>query len=332
MANIRIPHPWELPERLATPEDIYLNRRQVLRALGLGTLAATLPLPLACSTPPNPDLLARGLAPAVGKKYADRFPAKRNAKYGIGDRKLTPEHDAGGLNNFYEFTTTKHEVWKKALGYPVDPWKVEVSGLVKKPKTLDLDALMKGFPLEERLYRFRCVERWSMQVPWTGYPLRTLLDSLDPLPSATHVRFVCVNDPEHLPGVKESPWYPWPYHEGLRLDEARNDLAFVVVGSYGHPLPMQHGAPLRLAIPWKYGYKGPKSIVKIELMKEQPHTFWNVLERKEYGFYSNVNPKKPHPRWSQEMETDIGTGGRRPTLPYNGYGDQVAGMYTGKEA
>jgi DMSO/TMAO reductase YedYZ molybdopterin-dependent catalytic subunit len=219
---------------------------------------------------------------------------------------------------------------RKPSAIPSIPGKVEVSGLVKKPRTLDLDAVMKGFPLEERLYRFRCVERWSMQVPWTGYPLRSLLDSLDPLPSATHVRFVCVDDPEHLTGAKESPWYPWPYHEGLRLDEARNPLAFVVVGSYGHALPMQHGAPLRLAIPWKYGYKGPKSIVKIEFLKEQPPTFWNVLEPREYGFYSNVNPQKPHPRWSQEIETDIGTGGRRPTLPYNGYGIRWRGCTTAR--
>ena len=333
MANLRIPRSWELPERLATPEDVYLNRRQILRALGLGALAASLPLPLACSTPTDPDLLARGLAPAVGMKYKALFPARRNPKYGIGgDRKETPEKDAGGLNNFYEFTTTKDEVWKKAMGYPVDPWKIEVSGLVKKPKTLDLDALFKGFPLEERLYRFRCVERWSMQVPWTGYPLRSLIDSLEPLSTAKYVRFTCVNDPEHLPGVKESPWYPWPYHEALRLDEARNEMAFVVLGSYGHALPMQHGAPVRLAIPWKYGYKGPKSVVKIEFTKDQPPTFWNVLEPREYGFYSNVNPKKPHPRWSQEIETDIGTGGRRPTLLYNGYEQQVGSMYNGKEA
>ncbi|HEX9942382.1 MAG TPA: protein-methionine-sulfoxide reductase catalytic subunit MsrP [Thermoanaerobaculia bacterium] len=331
MAHIRIPRSWELPDRLATPEDVYLNRRQVLRALGFGALAASLPVPLACSTPTDPELLARGLAPALGKRYANRFPARKNPRYGIGDRRPTPEKDAGGLNNFYEFTTTKDQVWRLALGYPVDPWKIEVAGLVKKPRTLGLDDLVTRFPLEERLYRFRCVERWSMQVPWTGYPLRSLLDFLEPLPSAKYVRFVCVNDPERLPGQKETPWYPWPYFEGLRLDEARNDLAFVVVGSYGHALPMQHGAPLRLAVPWKYGYKGPKSIVKIELTRDQPRTFWNLLQPTEYGFYSNVNPRKPHPRWSQEIETDIGTGGRRPTLLYNGYAEQVGSMYDGKE-
>lgn len=331
MASIHIPRSWELPERLTTPEDVYLNRRQILRAMGLGVLAASLPLPLSCSTPADPELLAHGLAPALGKRYADLFPAKPNPQYGVGDRKVTPEKDAGGINNFYEFTTTKDEVWKLGRGYKVDPWTVEVGGLVKKPRTLDLDALLKGFPLEERLYRFRCVERWAMQVPWTGFPLRTLIDSLEPLSAAQYVRFVCVNDPEHLPGVKGTPWCPWPYHEALRLDEARNPLAFVVVGSYGHALPMQNGAPLRLALPWKYGYKGPKSIVRIELVADRPPTFWNELQPREYGFYSNIDPNKPHLRWSQDLENDLGTGESRPTLLYNGYAQQVGAMYDGKE-
>jgi sulfoxide reductase catalytic subunit YedY len=331
MANLRIPRSWEIPERLATPEDVYLNRREILRAMGLGALSLSLPLAVACSTPTDPELLAHGLAQALGKRYADRFPARRNPGYRVGDREITPEKDAGGINNFYEFTTTKDEVWKLGRGYKVDPWTVEVGGLVKKPRTLDLDALFKGFPLEERLYRFRCVERWSMQVPWTGFPLRALIDALEPHSSARYVRFVCVNDPGHLPGQKESPWYPWPYHEALRMDEARNPLAFVVLGSYGHALPMQNGAPLRLAIPWKYGYKGPKSIVRIEFMAERPPTFWNALEESEYGFYSNVNPKKPHPRWSQEIENDLGTGERRPTRLYNGYAQEVGAMYDGTE-
>jgi sulfoxide reductase catalytic subunit YedY len=331
MASLRIPRPWEMPEKLATPEDVYLNRRQILGALGLGTLSLSLPFTVACSTPTNPELLAHGLAPALGRKYADRFPARRNPAYGVGDRKITPEKDAGGINNFYEFTTTKDEVWKKGIGYKVDPWTVQVAGLAGKPRTLDLDALLKRFPLEERLYRFRCVERWSMQVPWTGFPLRALIDSLAPLSTAKWVRFVCVSDPAHLPGQKETPWYPWPYYEALRMDEARNPLAFVVVGSYGHALPMQNGAPLRLAIPWKYGYKGPKSIVRIEFVADQPSTFWNMLQPDEYGFYSNVDPKHPHPRWSQETENDLGTGERRPTRLYNGYAQQVGAMYDGRE-
>lgn len=331
MPSIHIPRPWQIPERLATPEDVFLNRRQILRALGFGALAAGLPLPLACATPETEAQAARKLAPALGTRHAGRFPAPRNNAFGIGSLKLTPEETAATYNNFYEFTTDKDRVWKLAAGYPVDPWKIEVTGLVKKKLTLDLDDVMTRFPLEERLYRFRCVERWSMQVPWTGFPLAKLIDYLEPLPSAKYVRFGSLED-KSLPGVKESPWYPWPYYEGLRLDEARNPLAFAVVGSYGHAMPMQHGAPMRLAIPWKYGYKGPKSIIRIEFMKDQPKTFWNDLQPAEYGFYSNINPDKPHPRWSQAMEEDIGTGEQRKTLLYNGYGELVGSMYNGREA
>jgi len=332
MAHLRIPRLWEIPERLATPESVFWNRRQVLAALGLGALAAGLPeIARAAPTAPKGDP-AKMLQPAVGARFHERFPARRNPAYGLLGRPLTPEEKAARYNNFYEFTPTKNEVWPLAAGYPVTPWKVEVAGLVGKPRIYDLDALFK-FPLEERLYRHRCVERWAMQVPWTGFPLKALLDQVEPQASAKFVRFVSFSDPEHLPGVKETvAYYPWPYHEGLRLDEARNPLAFLVLGSYGHPLPMQHGAPLRLHCPWKYGYKSAKSIVRIELTAEAPPTFWHALQPAEYGFYSNVNPKKPHPRRSQEIEEDLGTGERRPTLLYNGYGEQVAGMYTGAEA
>ncbi len=319
---------WYLPERLATPEAVFVNRREILAGLGLGALAFSLPQ-LACAATPPP---ASMLAPAVGGRFKERFPAKRNPAFSYGDdRAQTAEEIAGGYNNFYEFTTTKDEVWKLAQGYQVDPWTVDVKGLVKKPFTLDLDALFSRFPLEERLYRHRCVEAWAMQVPWTGFPLRALIDACEPLSTAKYVRFLSFLDRKGLPGQKEASWYRWPYYEALRLDEARNELAFVVVGSYGHPLPMQHGAPLRLAIPWKYGYKSPKSIVEIVLTDELPATFWNDSEPNEYGFFSNVDPKRPHPRWSQATERDIGTGQRRLTLPYNGYSEQVAAMYTGKE-
>lgn len=332
MTAIRIPPAWEIPERLATPESVFLNRRQVIAALGLGALATGLPVGMACAAGPGSGPAPEGmLEPALGKHFADRFPAKRNPAWTIGDRTQTPEEIAGRYNNFYEFTTDKPRVWELAHGYKVDPWKVEVSGLVKKPRTLDLDDIVGRFPLEERLYRFRCVERWSAQVPWTGYPLAKLIDFLEPLPSARYVRFVSFLDKERLPGQRDASWYPWPYFEALRLDEARNEVALVAVGSYGHALPMQHGAPWRLALPWKYGYKGPKSVVRIELTAEQPPTFWNQLEPNEYGFYSNVDPNHPHPRWSQAIEQDIGTGQSRPTLLYNGYGDQVAALYTGKE-
>jgi methionine sulfoxide reductase catalytic subunit len=342
MAHLRIPRSWEIPERLATPEEVFLNRRQVLAGLGIlgmGALAAALPAnaadtadaaeaaPVAAKVDPS-----RMLQPAVGPRFKDRFPARRNPAYGLAGRPLTPEAKAGRYNNFYEYTTTKDAVWELAAGFPVSPWTVEVTGLVAKPRTYDLDDLFRTFPLEERLYRHRCVERWAMQVPWTGFPLKSLLTQVQPLGTARYVRFVSFH-PESLPGVKETAsYYPWPYHEGLRLDEATHPLAFVVLGSYGHPLPMQHGAPLRLHCPWKYGYKSPKSIVRIELTATPPPTFWHALQPVEYGFYSNVNPQKPHPRWSQEVEVDIGTGERRPTLPYNGYGEQVAGMYKGSEA
>ncbi len=331
MSHVRIPPSWSIPERLATPESAYLDRRRLLATLGLGGLA--LGLGSACTFAAERARADRSrlTEPAVGGRFADRFPAPRRPEYGLGDRGLTPEERAASHNNFYEFTTDKGRVWELAQGYSVDPWKVEVAGLVNKPGTLDLADLFNRFPLEERLYRFRCVEAWAMQVPWTGFPLKALIDSFEPLSSARYVRFVSFDDRQGLPGMKSYPWYPWPYFEALRLDEARHELAFVVVGSYGHPLPMQHGAPWRLALPWKYGYKGPKSVVRIELTERRPETFWNRAQPSEYGFFSNVEPHKPHPRWSQATETDIGTGARRPTLPYNGYADEVASLYTGDE-
>lgn len=334
MATIHIPPSWKIPERLATPEQVWLDRRAVLRALGLGTLAMTLPRGFntaegAVAEGPGS---AEMLRPALGTSYADRFPAKRNPAYGLGDdRATTPEAVAAAYNNFYEFTTMKEKVWRLAGGYPVEPWTVKVHGLVKKSVTLGLDDIMTRFPLEERLYRFRCVERWSMQVPWTGFPLRALIDHVEPLGSAKYVRFVTAHDKEHMPGIRKQKWYPWPYAEGLRMDEARHELAFVAVGIYGHGLPMQHGAPWRLALPWKYGYKGPKSVVEIELTRARPKTFWNEAQPEEYGFYSNVEPEKPHPRWSQKWERDIGTGEMRDTLLYNGYAEEVGSLYDGSE-
>jgi sulfoxide reductase catalytic subunit YedY len=336
MANYRQRKAWELPERVATPESVFRNRRRVLAGLawggvGLGGMALGLGGRRAAAATEAPMASEAGMVvPALGKRFADRFPAQRNEAFGLGERTLTPETTAGRYNNFYEFTTDKSGVWELAQGYSVDPWTVRVSGLVQKEKTLGLEEIF-AFPLEERLYRFRCVERWAMQVPWTGFPLRRLIESVQPLSSAKYVRFVCVEDKEGLPGQRTQSWYPWPYFEGLRMDEAMNDLAFVVVGAYGHALPMQHGAPLRLALPWKYGYKGPKSIVAIEFVDRQPETFWHKAVPREYGFYSNINPEKPHLRWSQAMEQDIGTGEERPTLLYNGYAEQVASLYDGSE-
>ncbi len=337
MPAIHVPRPWQLPERLATPEPVFLNRRQVVASLGLGALSMALPWSAGCAergggAAAGGEAAARGQTePALGDRFASLFPAKRNDGYDYGGRPPTPEATAATHNNFYEFTTDKAGVWELARRYPLpEPWTIEVVGLVKKVRTLDLDDLFKIAPLEERLYRFRCVEAWAMQVPWTGYPLRALIDHLEPLGAATHVRFVSWLDQDNLVGQREHTWYPWPYYEALRLDEARHELAFVVLGSYGHALPMQHGAPARLAIPWKYGYKGPKSFVRIEFTDRQPATFWNDLQPREYGFFSNVDPGRPHPRWTQAQETDIGTGEKRPTLLYNGYGE-AAGLYTGQE-
>ncbi len=341
MAHVHIPPPWSI-RNPATPESTFLSRRQVVQALGLGSVALAAPAlasPRAEGEAAGPGgETAEGEAtvvpntqPAV-KRFGDRFPARRNPKFELGESALTPENVSAQFNNFYEFTTTKDKVWELARDYPVDPWKIEVKGLVKQPRTLDLDDIFGRFPLEERLYRFRCVERWAMQVPWTGFPLRALIDYLEPLSSAKYVRFVSLLDKQGLPGQRKQGWYPWPYNEALRLDEARNDLALVVVGSYGHALPMQHGAPLRIACPWKYGYKSPKSIVEIEFTDQRPGTFWNDMQEEEYGFFSNVEPHKPHPRWSQKWEQDIGTGENRDSLLYNGYADLVGSMYTGKES
>ncbi|HMB52457.1 MAG TPA: protein-methionine-sulfoxide reductase catalytic subunit MsrP [Thermoanaerobaculia bacterium] len=327
MPKVHIPPDWRLDERHATPESLYWNRRQAIAALGLAAAGLTVG---GCYPDDSPE---RVLRPALGDRFADRFPAARNAAFTLGDdRAATPEIIAAKMNNFYEFTTDKGAVWELAQRYAdggLPPWRVEVGGLVEKPFTLDLDDLF-AFPLEERLYRFRCVERWAMQVPWTGFPLAALIDRCKPLGKATHVRFVSFLDEERLPGQTEYGHYPWPYFEGLRLDEARHPLAFVVLGVYGHPLPMQHGAPWRLAIPWKYGYKGPKAVVRIELTEGRPETFWHQAQPREYGFFSNVDPGRPHPRWTQQTETDIGTGVMRPTLLYNGYAS-VAEMYEGWE-
>jgi sulfoxide reductase catalytic subunit YedY len=293
---------WELPESAVTPEKFYLNRRQLLAAAGF--------------------LGVEGL-------MADT--AKRNPEF-ADSSKLTPEFAATGYNNFYELHPTDKEK-AKDLGdkFITEPWSFEVSGLVNKPKKYDLDDIRKRMPMEERIYRFRCVETWAMVVPWTGFPISQLIKEVEPKPNAKYLRFVTANRPDQFPGMKMAPFYPWPYHEGLRMDEAMNPLAMFVTGIYGKPLPKQNGAPLRVVTPWKYGYKSIKAIVKIEFTEKEPPTFWNKLQSSEYGFYSNVEPGKPHPRWSQANERLIPTGERQKTLQYNGYEKYVAGMYNGKE-
>ncbi|HZU86205.1 MAG TPA: protein-methionine-sulfoxide reductase catalytic subunit MsrP, partial [Anaerolineaceae bacterium] len=243
---------------------------------------------------------------------------------------LTSYQSITNYNNYYEFTTSKEGVAEMASRLTTSPWTIEVGGLVQKPKTYAIEDLLSRFTQEERIYRLRCVEGWSMVIPWTGFPLAELLKEVEPMTSAKYVSFQTLMRPEEMPGQNNS-LYSWPYLEGLRLDEAYNDLTLIATGLYGKSLPGQSGAPLRLAVPWKYGFKSPKSLVRITLVEDQPPTFWNMLAPQEYGFYSNVNPERSHPRWSQSSERRIGESGRRDTLMFNGYADQVSEMYSGMD-
>jgi sulfoxide reductase catalytic subunit YedY len=310
---IKIPRGWEIPEREATPESVYFNRRTLLKAAGFVGVESLL-----------------GSAVQAARSTDDLYPAKLNPKY-VLDRPVTPEFAATGYNNFYEFTLDKQRVKNLVEGFTIDPWKIKVKGLVNNPKEYDFDDLVRRFPLEERLYRMRCVETWAMAVPWTGFPMAALIKEVDPKPDAKYIRMVTVNRPEEMPGIRSQPHYPWPYFEALRIDEAMNEMTLLVTGIFGKTLPKQNGAPIRLMTPWKYGLKSLKSIVEIEFTKRQPPTLWNRVAGTEYGWYSNVNPGKPHPRWSQAMEKLIPTGEQRPTLMYNGYEKFVASLYNGNE-
>ena len=297
-----------------TPYSQYLSRRDFLRAAGIVTGSALL---AACS----PGVSA-ATEPAV--EMPD-LPAKSDE---LGDPANSYE-DITHYNNYYEFSTDKEGVNPLSQDFKPEPWTVEVDGLVNNPKTYGIEDLLK-FTQEERIYRLRCVEAWSMVIPWTGFPLAGLLKEVEPTSDAKFVRFETVYRPEEMPGQK-SPFYPWPYQEGLRLDEAMHDLTILATGLYGMPMPNPNGAPIRLVVPWKYGFKSIKSIVKIELVAEQPSTLWNTVGPGEYGFYSNVNPDRPHPRWSQASERRIGELARRPTLMFNGYAEEVASLYKGMD-
>ncbi|HKI98872.1 MAG TPA: protein-methionine-sulfoxide reductase catalytic subunit MsrP [bacterium] len=328
MAHIHIKPNWQLPERAATPEHVYLNRRQILAAMGIGAIGATglsglLARTAAAATEPTDvQQTLQGLR-KLNAPRDPQFPLPKG-------RTLTPEKVAAEYNNFYEFGTYK-DIWAKAAALTTEPWSLEVSGLVDHPHTYDVDELLRTMPLQERIYRHRCVEAWSMVVPWVGFPLRELIKKAGPKSGAKFVRMTTFMRPSEAPEQKPGGWFgsrePWPYTEGLTLAEATNELALMGVGIYGHVLPNQHGAPIRLIVPWKYGFKSIKSIVKLELVADEPATFWHTMVPNEYGFQSNVNPKIPHPRWSQAFEKDIGTRERVPTLLYNGYGDYVAGLY-----
>lgn len=304
---------WEIPERLATPESVYLNRREILKASGYsvmgGLAAAALP----------------GTALAQTDATANLYPAPRNGKYTI-ERPITPESITTTYNNFYEFGTQK-DVASAAEALVTRPWQVRIDGMVEKAMTIDIDDLIRRMPLEERLYRHRCVEAWSMTVPWTGFPLASLVEMAKPMSGAKYVRMETFLDPDMASG--QNSFYPWPFVEGLTMAEATNELAFMVTGAYSKPVAKSMGAPLRLHVPWKYGFKSIKSIVKVSFVEEQPLSFWQQIMGREYGFWANVNPEVPHPRWSQARERDITTGELIPTQLFNGYGEYVADLYTG---
>jgi sulfoxide reductase catalytic subunit YedY len=297
-----------------TPETVYLNRRAFMKAVGVTISGVAL---AACGINPS----ASTTTPP-----ADRGSGSQTDE--LGDS-LTSYEDITTYNNYYEFSTGKGQVAALAKNFPTTPWEVQVGGLVHHPKTYGLEDLLK-FPQYERIYRLRCVETWAMVIPWVGFELAELLKQAEPMTSASHVRFVTVYNPEQMPGLKDSS-YPWPYTEGLHLDEAMHPLTLLATGLYGKSLPPQDGAPIRLVVPWKYGFKSIKSIVKIELVEEQPATFWNTINPKEYGYYSNVNPEVDHPRWSQATEQRVGEEGRRPTLLFNGYAGEVSSLYTGMD-
>jgi sulfoxide reductase catalytic subunit YedY len=300
-----------LPSEI-TPKHLYLNRRDFLKAAGLLTGSALL---AACAP------------------RAEAMPSAAPAAPGLTDELGDPANsfeDTTNYNNYYEFSTNKEAVAPLSKDFTTHPWTVEVGGLVGRPKIFAIEDLITLFPQEERIYRLRCVEAWSMVIPWMGFSLASLLNAVEPLSSAKYVRFETVYRPEEMQG-QGSPFYPWPYQEGLRLDEAMNDLAILATGLYGEPLPPQDGAPIRLVVPWKYGFKSIKAIVRIELTEERPNTLWSTVAPNEYGFYANVNPEVDHPRWSQASERRIGELARRATLMFNGYTEQVAHLYEGMD-
>jgi sulfoxide reductase catalytic subunit YedY len=299
-----------------TPESLYRSRRDFLKAAGILSGSALL---AACA----PSATS---APAAAPDTISSFDGQTDE---LGSP-LNSFNDITNYNNYYEFSTTKEAVAPLSADFVSDPWSVEVTGLVSNPKTFGMEDLLKMFPQEDRIYRLRCVEAWSMVIPWRGFPLASLLKVVEPTMDAKYVAFTSLMDPDQFPG-QGNMLYPWPYREGLRLDEAMNDLTLMVTGLYGSSLPPQDGAPLRITSPWKYGFKGIKAIVKIELVAEQPETFWKSIASNEYGFYANVNPEVPHPRWLQSSERRIGELSRRQTLMFNGYAEEVASLYEGMD-
>lgn len=317
----RSPNGIELPfSSEITPRALYESRRTFIKQVAAGAIGSAALLEMA-----NREAFAQGAGLA-------KLPAKLNPAYSALD-KQTPYKDATTYNNFYEFGTDKSDPAANAGTLKTRPWTVQIEGEVKKPMTLDIDALLKLAPMEERIYRLRCVEGWSMVIPWVGYSFSEIIKKVEPTGNAKYVEFITLNDRKQMPGVG-SRVLEWPYTEGLRIDEANHPLALLTFGMYGEVLPNQNGAPVRMVLPWKYGFKSAKSIVKIRFVKDQPRTSWNISAPREYGFYSNVNPEVDHPRWSQASERRIGEDGflarKRKTLMFNGYSD-VAPLYAGMD-
>ena len=305
---------WELPEREATPEAVYRDRRRFMQGAAAGAILA--------GTPLGAGATLIGDDPTAGL-----YPVERNPAY-VLDRPLTDEETATTYNNFYEFGSDK-SIWRRAKeNLRIRPWTVHVDGMVEEPFEIGIDDLLAKVALEERLYRHRCVEAWAMAVPWSGFPMKRLVELAKPLSGARYVRMETFHDSDMASGQREF-WYPWPYVEGVTIEEATNELAFLVTGLYGKPVPSQNGAPLRLVLPWKYGFKSIKSLVRFTFTDEKPKSFWEVVQGSEYGFWANVNPDVPHRRWSQKRERMIGTDEYRETQLYNGYGAQVAHLYAG---
>ena len=305
---------WNIENKYITDEKIFNSRRKILKNLALGSLFYG-----------GMSFIPKGVLSQSNSYY----PPKVNNLYKV-NRAITKENLATTYTNFYEFGSSKN-IWRRAAKLKTSPWTITIDGLVKKPLTIDVDDLLRKIGgIEERVYRFRCVESWSMTVPWSGFSLNKILSLVEPSSSAKFIKFETFYEPDIAPGQKQK-WYPWPYQEGITIDEAKNDLSFIATGIYGKKLPNQNGAPLRLVIPWKYGFKSIKSIVKISFVSSRPKGLWEKIAPAEYGFWANVNPQISHPRWSQSTEQQLGIEGRIPTVIYNGYGPQVASLYSGLE-
>ena len=314
-----------------TPEAVYLSRRDILKSMGIVTASAAL---LAACGPTLTETQNNGAVSVPGTST----PGDLGEGVSVTDENATDElgdtvnsfAEITNYNNYYEFTTDKQRVAQLARNFDPNPWSLQVDGLVNNPLTFSLEELLSQFPQEERIYRLRCVEAWSMVIPWKGFELGKLLEMVEPTSEAKYVRFETIYDPDQMPGQRQSN-YPWPYQEGLRLDEANHFLTILATGLYGKPMPNQSGSPIRLVVPWKYGFKSIKAITRIELVAEEPATMWSSIAPREYGFYANVNPEVDHPRWLQSSERRIGEFGQRETLMFNGYAEEVASLYEGMD-